>query len=305
MNITSETKQDCKNLKNTTTKNKLDNCILNEHENFPKKIYSPKHEISSSKQNITEKFNQIEIKNRHHLKNKQIQTKYINLNEITNHGSSTNKISKLGTLDCSSSNFKNISNFNESCMPERISETSRFDNISEENTIEVNGNQQVSNIDKNKNIFTFNDLKNELVNNTKNKNKLKINSNIITNNINENVLNKNNFLFERNSIHLNNTKKIEEEKNYQIKKYRFLINYKYTLNPIKRCENAQKIQKWWSKYIHPKILKKLKIIKIQNVFRGYIMRKNLNDIICVSILYQNFINKLRHAISNYVRRNYF
>ena len=55
----------------------------------------------------------------------------------------------------------------------------------------------------------------------------------------------------------------------------------------------------------PKIIKKEKIIKIQSVYKGYITRKHLNDIILITIIYQNFINKLRKVLSNFVRRNYF
>ena len=55
----------------------------------------------------------------------------------------------------------------------------------------------------------------------------------------------------------------------------------------------------------PKIIKRKKVIIIQSIYRGYITRKHLNDIICITIIYQNFINKLRKVLSNFVRRIYF
>ena len=113
------------------------------------------------------------------------------------------------------------------------------------------------------------------------------------------------FIFNRNNIDLNNSQKIEKEKNNQIKRYRYLKLYKYSFNPITRRNNAQIIQKWWKLRIEPKIRKRKKIIKIQSVYRGYLTRKNLNDIICISLIYQNFINKIKHALGNYVHRNFF
>ena len=301
MNNFSNTKQNCKNKNINSAKKKPNNIISNNNKNYPNKIYSPKKPISTLKKNNPKKLDSININSKSPIKNKQIKTKYIKFNEFSKNNSSTGKISKLKTSDRSSSNINNITNSEAPCTPKKNKDVSKFKNISEENKIEVDANKQVFNINGNKNIFTFNDLKNKLLNDTKNKNQLKINNDIINNK--EDIKNK--FLFSRDSFQLNNPEKIEEEKNYQLKRYRYLINYKYTLNPIKRCENAQKIQKWWRKQIHPKILKREKIIKIQKVFRGYITRKSLNNIICVSILYQNFIKKLRHALSNCVRRNYF
>ena len=125
-----------------------------------------------------------------------------------------------------------------------------------------------------------------------------------------NILNKKHsfntqFIFCRKGIDLTNPEKIEEEKNYQIKRYRHLKSYKYSFNPSIRRQNSKIIQKWWKQKINPKISKRKKATKIQSVYRGYITRKHLNDIICISIIYQNFINKLRSVLSNYVRRNYF
>ena len=113
------------------------------------------------------------------------------------------------------------------------------------------------------------------------------------------------FVFYKNNIDLTNSKKIEEEKNYQIRRYRYLSTYKYSFNPDIQRKNSKIIQKWWRQKINPKIDKRKKIIKIQSFFRGYYTRKCLNDIIFISVLYQNFINKLQHALGKYVRRNYF
>ena len=113
------------------------------------------------------------------------------------------------------------------------------------------------------------------------------------------------FIFNRNNIDINNSQKIEKEKNNQIKRYRYLKLYKYSFNPITRRNNALIIQKWWKLRIVPKISKRKKILKIQSVYRGYLTRKNINDIICISLIYQNFINKIKHALGNFVHRNYF
>ena len=147
----------------------------------------------------------------------------------------------------------------------------------------VDANKYLNN--QNKSISTFTELKLNLLNK-----KFEFN---------------NPFVFTRNDVDLSSTKKIEEEKNYQIKKFRYLRAYRYTINPEIRKRNSKIIQKWWRKKINPKIDRKKKIIKIQSVFKGYLTRRNLNDIICISVMYQNFINKLRHALGNFVHRNYF
>ena len=113
------------------------------------------------------------------------------------------------------------------------------------------------------------------------------------------------FIFCKNGIDLSDTDKIEEEKNYQIKRYRYLKNYKYFYNPSLQKKNSRIIQKWWKIKINPKIKRKKNVLKIQSVYRGYITRKHLNDIICISVIFQNFINKLSKVFTHFVRRNYF
>ena len=157
------------------------------------------------------------------------------------------------------------------------------ENSNPEKIRSVDANKYLNN--QNKSISTFTELKLNLLNK-----KFEFN---------------NPFVFNRNDVDLSSSKKIEEEKNYQIKKFRYLRAYRYTINPEIRKRNSKIIQKWWRKKINPKIDKRKKIIKIQSVFRGYLTRRNLNDIICISVMYQNFINKLRHALGNFVHRNYF
>ena len=147
----------------------------------------------------------------------------------------------------------------------------------------VDANKYINN--ENNSISTFNELKSKLLNKNN-----KFNSP---------------FVFYKNDLNIDDYKKVEDEKNYQIKRYRYLKAYKYSFNPVIRRKNAIIIQKWWRNKITQKINKRKKIIKLQSVFRGYITRKNLNDIILISVIYQNFIYKLRHALSNFVHRNYF
>ncbi len=147
----------------------------------------------------------------------------------------------------------------------------------------VDANKYLNN--DNCSISTFNDLKKKLLNR-----KNKFNTP---------------FVFYKNNIDYQNFKKVEDEKNYQIKRYRYLKAYRYSFNPVVRRENAMIIQNWWVNKIHPKIDKRNKVIQLQSVFRGYITRKSLNDIICISVVYQNFINKLRKILRNFVRKHYF
>ena len=151
-----------------------------------------------------------------------------------------------------------------------------------ENIHTVNANNYLNK--ENNSIISFNDLKLSI--------------------LNKKICFNNPFVFSRNAIDLANPEKMEEEKNYQMRRYRYLKGYKYSFNEIRK-KNSKIIQKWWKIQINPKIERRKKIIKIQSVYRGYITRKHLNDIICISVIYQNFINKLRKVFRNFVRRNYF
>ena len=98
----------------------------------------------------------------------------------------------------------------------------------------VDANKYINN--ENNSISTFNELKLKL-------------------------LNKNNkfntpFVFYKNDIDFDDYKKVEDEKNYQIKRYRYLKAYKYSFNPVIRRKNSKIIQKWWRNKIIPKIDKR-------------------------------------------------
>ena len=113
------------------------------------------------------------------------------------------------------------------------------------------------------------------------------------------------FTFCSNRTDITNAEKIEEEKNYQIKRYRYLKCYNYIFKSELHREKSKIIQRWWKKTIIPKIIKRRNVLKIQSIYRGYITRKHLNDIICISVLFQHFINRLNKVFTNFVRRNYF
>ena len=264
---------------------------------------------------ITKKYNQnnnIKEKNRKIKQNKNLKSpnlysfnknrNYPVHNEIINNSKNYNNNSKVNNiknitqnklLSKNNNKFISISEF-----PNSI-EDNMYDNLNYINIIQsciidnpdsnpkkiktVDANKYLNN--ENNSIKTFQDFKLKLLNDNN-----KFNSP---------------FIFYRNNIDLSNSKKVENEKNYQIKRYRYLTTYRYSFNPIVRRKNSKIIQQWWRNKINPKIDKRKKIIKIQKFFRGYITRKTLNDIICISVLYQNFINKLRHALGNYVHRNYF
>ena len=184
-----------------------------------------------------------------------------------------------------------------------MSNDQMFDNNNYMNIIHTSINSQPNNYNKYKN----NKIKSVDANNYFNRENNSIAS---FNDLKLNILNKkysfnNPFTFCKNGIDITNTEKIEEEKNYQMKRYRYLKCYKYTFNSELHREKSKIIQKWWKKTIIPKLIKKRKVLKIQSVYRGYITRKHLNDIICISVIFQNFINKLNKVFTNFVRRNYF
>ena len=188
--------------------------------------------------------------------------------------------------------FISISDFQEN--EEHILDNNNYKTIIQNSIIKLpcNNFENIKSVDannylnkENNSIASFNDLKLKILNK-----KLSFNSP---------------FIFCKNNSDLSSTEKIEEEKNYQMKRYRYLKNYKYSFNPSVRRKNSKIIQNWWRYQIMPKIIKREKIIKIQSVYKGYITRKHLNDIILITIIYQNFINKLRKVLSNFVRRNYF
>ena len=205
-----------------------------------------------------------------------------------------NKYNKNNIISPSKNKFISISEFPE------MNEDQIYDNLNYIRIIqtsmieEPNKNpDKIKTVDANKylnhennSISTFNDLKLKLLDK-----KNKFNTPFV--------------FYKNNNIDLQNSKKVEDEKNYQIKRYRYLKAFKYSFNPVVRRKNSKIIQQWWRSKINPKIDKRKKIIKIQSVFRGYITRKNLNDIIFISVIYQNFINKLQHALGNFVHRNYF
>ena len=188
--------------------------------------------------------------------------------------------------------FISISDFQEN--EEHILDNNNYKTIIQNSIIKLpcNNFENIKSVDannylnkENNSIASFNDLKLKILNK-----KLSFNSP---------------FIFCKTNLDLTNPEKIEEEKNYQMKRYRYLKNYKYSFNPSVRKKNCIIIQNWWKRKIMPKIIKRKKVIIIQSIYRGYITRKHLNDIICITIIYQNFINKLRKVLSNFVRRIYF
>ena len=272
----------------------------------------PKNILTSNKFN--QNNNNINLKNRKNKSQEKINSQnsikiqnnkyFLDTNEFTNFNNSINdqsynmdknknKYDKYNIINPSKNKFISISEFPE-LNEDQINDDLNYIRIIQTSMIEEpNKNpDKIKTVDANKylnhennSISTFNDLKLKLLDK-----KIKFNTP---------------FVFYKNNIDLQNPKKVEDEKNYQIKRYRYLKAFKYSFNPIIRKKNSKIIQQWWRNKINPKIDKRKKIIKIQSVFRGYITRKNLNDIIFISVIYQNFINKLQHALSNFVHRNYF
>ena len=214
-------------------------------------------------------------------------------NNVCHYNRNKKNILKSSTTASSNNKFMFISDYPETYKDNiydnlnyiRIFENSVDENLDDntEKIKTVDVNNYINN--ENKSLATFKDLKLKLLDK-----KTKLNSP---------------FVFYKKDINIDDSKIVENEKNYQIKRYRYLKSFRYSFNPVIRSKNAKVIQKWWKSKIVPKIKKRKKIILMQSVFRGYITRKNLNDIICISVVYQNFINKISNALSNFVHRNYF
>ena len=257
-------------IKNTTT-SKKSNQYSNSNLNKEKQKIKNETNLSNSKKGLKDNsYNNITTSKNNEItftKDKST-NKFISISEFPE-TDKENTYDTFNYINIIHSSVFNNNNINSNCDKEKL----KF----------VNAN---SYLDKEKNqISSFNDFKQQLYN--------------------KNYKNNTSFIFNRNSIEINDMQKIEKEKNYQIKRYRYLKLYRYSFNPIIRQKNAEIIQIWWRKKIVPKIDKIKKIIKIQSIYRGYITRKNLNDIIYIFLIYQNFINKLRHVLGNFVHRNYF
>ena len=258
----------------------------------------PNNDNNSKKKNMkqTEKFkspNSLNFKNIKYISDNNELNSSNKKQNIQTYSIDNKKKYKNNSLNKRKNEFISISEFPENDY-DNIYDNLNYINIIQNSIIEspdsnpekiktVDANRYTNN--DNNSLSTFKDLKLKLLNKQN-----KFNSP---------------FIFYRNNIDFANTKKLENEKNYQIKRYRYLKNYKYSFNPVIRRKNSKIIQKWWRSKIEPKIDKRKKIIKIQSAFRGHLTRKNLNDIICISVIYQNFINKLQKALGNYVHRNYF
>ena len=102
-----------------------------------------------------------------------------------------------------------------------------------------------------------------------------------------------------------NIHNINDEKNYQLKRFRFLKNYKYCLNSEIREKNIKIIQKFYRNIIKNKINYRNNIIKIQTVFKGYILRKKYKKILKMYKIMKEFINKLNSILTKFVRKKYF
>ena len=247
-------------------------------------------DINQTNKNFNQNGKNKNINSLNHLKNNY----NFNNNERYN-----NNVHNIDNVNYSNNNFKKSDNnkfISISEIPE-VENDNNYDNcnyisIIQTSIVEKQNPKKIKTVDANKyinsennSLSTFNDFKLKLLNKRNEFNSP--------------------FIFYKNNLDLSNSKKVEDEKNYQIKRYRYLTAYRYSFNPVIRRKNSKIIQKWWRNKINPKIEKRKKIIKLQSLFRGYITRKDLNDIICISVIYQNFINKLRHALGNFVHRNYF
>ena len=109
-----------------------------------------------------------------------------------------------------------------------------------------------------------------------------------TSSINKKEIKVNKYQSQRKNNILNNNNLSFNENN--LKNARFL-NISYL--PLYKLENIEYIQKWW-KYIY-------KIIYIQKYIRGFVVRKNLANIICLikyvfKIFFKLVINKIKQNI---------
>ena len=98
------------------------------------------------------------------------------------------------------------------------------------------------------------------------------------------------FVYEKNEVKLNDAESISSEKEFQLKRYRFLMNFKYKINPKERKKAAKTIQHWWRSKIHDKISKLRKIKFIQRTFRDYLETKKVK---------KNLKEKIRATVSKY------
>ena len=94
-------------------------------------------------------------------------------------------------------------------------------------------------------------------------------------------------------------------KNYQVRRFKHLRKYRFSMNPKKIDRTCKVIQKWWKYNIKVKLDYLRRVIYIQKVFRGNYTRKNFRDLIYLTALYEKFITHLNTAMCHYVRRVYY
>ena len=75
----------------------------------------------------------------------------------------------------------------------------------------------------------------------------------------------------------------------------YFSNWKY------RDKAAKIIQAWWRKKKNIYYYRLKQIIKIQSVFRGRYIRKNMYDLLYLNYLYICFCRKIEIALKNHVR----
>lgn len=94
-------------------------------------------------------------------------------------------------------------------------------------------------------------------------------------------------------------------KNYQVRRFKHLRKYRFSMNPKKIDRTCKVIQKWWKYNIKVKLDYLKRVIHIQKVFRGNYTRKNFRDLIYLTALYEKFITHINTAMCRYVRRVYY